>query len=496
MKRMQKKLLTETTTLMTKFSRIAQYLMLLMVPAFQACTDDSYRGYEKRYDGYEVDQEIQVAVGDPHSLGTKGNGPVDALSDFAPGKKIFVWAYNRRSETSFSSARTLQDSLACLIDGYAALLDGENAIASWENDKKFWYPKGEKCAERFDFFAAFLDDAPFSVDKSNTRVRVSLNIDGSQDIMYSRAAMPQGIDGVEKSYAYSYLSSMDADMPIFTMEHALVRIDLVLKPGLTKDYVSNVRINSAKLNARTHVMLTVADKDLSNLGASFDENGSREDLLLTEAGGRPLEPIILKTLLWDGKADPEDFAPQQKLDTLGASFFVSPDTHYDLTLNMDTFFNGAEYGHNRDITTGVELLSKQPFLCGHRYRVVMTIYGEYAILSEVSMVDWENGGSFVVNKDEDDFIAIHLLDKESHTEIPQPLELSVGQTYPAQIVTLPEGQRVSVSSSSEAVASVSMDGDDIAITARAPGDAKIIITAPSIKRRPDGGYKVVHVHVK
>lgn len=258
MKRMQKKLLTETTTLMTKFSRIAQYLMLLMVPAFQACTDDSYRGYEKRYDGYEVDKEIQVAVGDPHSLGTKGNGPVDALSDFAPGKKIFVWAYNRRSETSFSSARTRQDSLACLIDGYAALLDGENAIASWENGKKFWYPKGEKCAERFDFFAAFLDDAPFSVDKSNTRVRVSLNIDGSQDIMYSRAAMPHGIDGVEKSYAYSYLSSMDADMPIFTMEHALVRIDLVLKPGITKDYVSNVRINSAKLNARTHVMLTVA----------------------------------------------------------------------------------------------------------------------------------------------------------------------------------------------------------------------------------------------
>ena len=373
--------------------------MLLAAPVLWACTDDSYRGYEKSYEEYDIPMEVKVSVGDPYAMGSKGSGPIETLDGFA-GKQIHVWAFNRNEETSFTSTRTAKDSIQCLADGKIALLDGTNALAEWE-DTPVYYPLGDLCAERFDFFAAFLDGSDIEhVQRSPSRVRTYITIDGSQDVMYSKADLPKMKSGADKPYAFSYLSAIDGNDPVFTMHHALVCVDLWVMPGITKDFTNKVVINSAALNARTRVLLTVADKDPEGLGASFDENGAKDFLLLTEEDGSPLQPVELTTL----QGDPYDEAlrseQQRQATKLGASFFVSPETLYKLRMDIQPVDGEPDRPARAPVEADVKLLSGQSFLCGNRYRVVMSIFGEYAVVNQVSMIDWEDAGSFLIDQDQ------------------------------------------------------------------------------------------------
>lgn len=373
--------------------------MLLAVLVFGACTDDSYRGYEKSYEAYDIPQEVKVSVGDPYAMYSKGSGPIETLDGFAD-KKIHVWAFNRNENTSFTSTRTAKDSLQCLADGNVALLDGGNALAEWE-DTPVYYPLGDLCAERFDFYAAFLDGSPIEdIQRSPSRVRASIKIDGSQDIMYSKADLPKMKNGLDKPYAFSYLSAIDGNDPVFTMHHALVCIDLWVMPGITKDFTNKVVINSAALNSRTQVLLTVADKDPEGLGASFAENGAKDFLLLTEEDGSPLQPVELTTLQGDPYDEELRNRQKEQATKLGASFFVSSETLYKLKMDIQPVDGEPDRPARVPVLADVQLLSGQTFQCGNRYRVVMSIYGEYAVVHQVSMIDWEDGGSFVIDRDQ------------------------------------------------------------------------------------------------
>lgn len=385
---------------MTKMRNAWKHIALVSMLALTACVDDSYRGYEIDYEDYFTPLTVQVAVGDPF---TRGTGPKNSIQDLTD-QDILVWAFNREEGTPFTATRTKTDSLQCLIDGKAATVVAGNSLTVWR-EGTVYYPAKDKVSERFDFYAAYLDDAEvLDTHRASDKVQVDIEIDGSQDIMTAKSPLPRLKEtGAEKDYAFSYLSAMDNDAPIFTLNHHLTRLDLFVRPGITYGFSNEMTITGAKLTTRTLGTVTVAAKDTEEMGVTFAANAPYKDVELRNAKGEACEPLLLETIsTYDEETginryvdDPYLLQLQKEATRqLGASFFVAPEKTY--TLNL-TFKDPDP--RDSPFPNTVRLNSGEAFLPGNRYQVTMTVYGSYQIDIDCIMVPWESGGTIWVDKD-------------------------------------------------------------------------------------------------
>ena len=462
---------------------------------FTGCKDNSYRGYVENTDNYSPPLTVHVAVGDPSAM-TKGSGPMNGVKDFA-GKAVHVWAFSRDSISDYTISRD-RDSLNCLVDGYPALLDGVNSIAKWQDGKKFYYPRLEYSRVKYDFFAAFMDGLPFQIKRFVDRIELDAVIDGSQDILTAKADLPISGSGDQKDtafYAFSYLSAEKGDMPIFTMNHGTVRIDLVLKPGIASGNTSRVVVKQATLSSRTDIRVISAAKDSSLIGVVFKEGGAYKDLLLSEEDGSPLKEYTLQIL--DG-ADPD--APKKQVEAihqLGAAFFVSPEKRYTLSLLLHEPDHDDEYVDRDPIDNVVRLMAPEAeFRQGNRYVVNMTIFGERDIYYTVSLAPWRSSGIFMIDQDLDSELIEMMI-------VASDIEITQGQSYslnPQLLLSGVPSSRDDVVFSFESLNPdiVLADANNGKLTALNPGIARIIITAtrPPAGDFPGGtGVKTIQVKV-
>ncbi len=378
-----------------------KHIAILSALALTACVDDSYRGYELDYADYPVGYTVQVAIGDPYAV--RGTGPKNYIDDLT-GHDVLVWAFNREEGTPFTATRTATDSLRCLIDGKEATVVAGNSLTVWK-EGTVYYPSNELVAERYDFYGAFIDDATvLDSHRATDKVQLDIEIDGSQDVMTAKAGLPRSKEtGLEKDYAFSYLSAMDGDAPIFTLNHHLTKLDLFVRPGITYGFSNTMTIMGANLETRTQGTLTVAAKDTDQMGMVFWDNSPYKAVLLRNEHGEACEPVTLQTInTYDAETgvnryvdDPYLLQLQKEATRqLGASFFVAPEKTYILNLAF-------EDPDPRDdpFPNTVRLNSGEAFLPGHRYQVTMTVYGSYQIDIDCIMVPWLNAGSIWVDKD-------------------------------------------------------------------------------------------------
>lgn len=378
-----------------------KHIAILSALALTACVDDSYRGYELDYADYPVGYTVQVAIGDPYAV--RGTGPKNYIDDLS-GNDVLVWAFNREEGTPFTATRTATDSLRCLIDGKEATVVAGNSLTVWK-EGTVYYPSNELVAERYDFYGAFIDDATvLDSHRATDKVQLDIEIDGSQDVMTAKAGLPRSKEtGLEKDYAFSYLSAMDGDAPIFTLNHHLTKLDLFVRPGITYGFSNTMTIMGANLETRTQGTLTVAAKDTDQMGMVFRDNSPYKAVLLRNEHGEACEPVTLQTInTYDAETgvnryvdDPYLLQLQKEATRqLGASFFVAPEKTYILNLAF-------EDPDPRDdpFPNTVRLNSGEAFLPGHRYQVTMTVYGSYLIDIDCIMVPWLNAGSIWVDKD-------------------------------------------------------------------------------------------------
>lgn len=378
-----------------------KHIAILSALALTACVDDSYRGYELDYADYPVGYTVQVAIGDPYAV--RGTGPKNYIDDLS-GNDVLVWAFNREEGTPFTATRTATDSLRCLIDGKEATVVAGNSLTVWK-EGTVYYPSNELVAERYDFYGAFIDDATvLDSHRATDKVQLDIEIDGSQDVMTAKAGLPRSKEtGLEKDYAFSYLSAMDGDAPIFTLNHHLTKLDLFVRPGITYGFSNTMTIMGANLETRTQGTLTVAAKDTDQMGMVFRDNSPYKAVLLRNEHGEACEPVTLQTInTYDAETgvnryvdDPYLLQLQKEATRqLGASFFVAPEKTYILNLAF-------EDPDPRDdpFPNTVRLNSGEAFLPGHRYQVTMTVYGSYQIDIDCIMVPWLNAGSIWVDKD-------------------------------------------------------------------------------------------------
>ncbi|MCM1502122.1 MAG: fimbrillin family protein [Bacteroidales bacterium] len=239
------------------------------------CSKGTYSADYKENYSYSTALPVRVSVGSP-SL--RGAGPVEDFSGLV-GKRFNVYAFRKSPKVSYTSL-SLADPLSCLVDassegdmeqvgGKVARIGGKTFYADWTGRRINW-PSGDRHQDAYDFFAYYIDNAEVSeIRREDDNVSIALTIDGTQDIMLSKAALtPSQLSGLSASdreeaaiLSYSHFTAVRAISPVFTFRHQLVRLDFDAAPDVA------VQVLSPK-----NALLTVAHKDESSLGISFTDN--------------------------------------------------------------------------------------------------------------------------------------------------------------------------------------------------------------------------------
>lgn len=396
--------------------RRLHYMMALMcILSFVGCTDDSYRGgaVEDMDTTYPI--PVLVSVGDPSdNIISKGTGAIDDADDLVDkSREIFVYAFGHGKDVSYRTT-SQEDCRQCLVDasqdgggllGKAASVRGKDPYAVWSNhENEIYWPSDDMSMESFDFFAYYIDDiVPENIDRNVDYVSFGLEIDGTEDVMLSRAELLESqmkdFNSVEREhirkYAFSYYTAQRNVVPVFCFGHQLVKIDFEVKPGITAGISKEVTINSVEVESQTKARFTVAHKDKSQLGLDF--YGEKKWLSLTEneigEDNRrlPLDPDNYRFYTLDDASD------KAEPIRVGGELLVAPGIQYECRMSItEKGEDGVE--HRNDENEVSITVPDGVFNAGSSYKVSVTVYGYMNIHVTVDMNEWKPGGN--VNLDD------------------------------------------------------------------------------------------------
>lgn len=399
------------------------------------CYKGSYEGIENREE--EVDNTpllpVWITLGDmplaeeddPQRLhASKGTGLVGDLESFSE-KTFHVYAFNQDVTTEFGPTHE-EDGLSCLVDGTIdapgtkagrlARWDRTEQRVKWVNGGDIYWPRVTGQGYIYDFFAYYIDDIELTEEdyhRGSESLVLDIEIDGSQDVMSSRAVTPEdkllAICPDEKDriylqhYCYSYYSALNNVQPEFIFKHHLVKLDFKLVPGGTPGMTKDVKVEKIEVLSRNKAEFTVADKNRgATLGLHFPEEYEPVRLPLKEADGSEFVQRTMST--FDGMN-----VKDGTIEDLG-SFLVAPGDEYYLYVTLGeiqkTMVGGEEHEvildskeNDLHIYQGTKD-DKIPFEAGNEYLITLTIYGQMDIRVATQLGEWGEGGDYDYDHDD------------------------------------------------------------------------------------------------
>lgn len=392
--------------------RVVSIYMLTMLIVLSGCSDDSFRGTtDGMYGDGSQSIPVLVALGDPSGGIAKGSGAIGSMDQWA-GKHIYVYAFNRDVETSYLS-QSRANPLNCLVDGSRenvytlagkkARIVADDAYAEWViPDSKLVYPVDKEHKRAYDFFAYYVDDAVVpekEVERDDGSVRLSVEIDGSQDLMSSKAELTEAqlepftekdrIFVMEK--AFGFYTAQRNIAPTFLFRHHLVRLEFELVAGLVREEQKIVYVHSMGVESRYRASFTVADREASRMGLEFQEG--RKELQLTEDGNDPMKECTVVTR-------PSADIVRENVK-MGDCLLLAPDVEYDAYMLMTEIRSDGTTVIERVRTPLKISYGDVPFQAGNQYKVKLTIYGATKVSASVEMEPWRDGGSIEMDEEKD-----------------------------------------------------------------------------------------------
>lgn len=378
---------------------------------------------------------------------------------------------------------------------------------------------------RYEFFGYFVDDAADAVDndgnpnptQGENDITLGVTINGSQDIMLAHADKDADNEayGLNPNRLYSAYSARRGVKPNLSFEHQLSRFNVYIRSGSTNDAVTaGMTVSTVKVKTLTKGTLTIATKEkLQGLAATAQ---TEADLPIWNAAGVRLDDdievatgkyVFQPTTAWPARTAP-----------VGTIMVMPGETKYEIKVGVkqEGYSQGeVESTYYVDFskilaptqdpktdhgTTDPDALDTRA-MAGHAYDVNMVVYGLETIDITISMSEWLDAGSFVINPEDDSEIKVTpSLDPNTPAESGNgkhgtPYVIKTGVPYQIVLACDPElesAQTVTYASKNEAVATVSAAG---VITAVAPGTTRITINVSPTEDRPEGGYAEVWVTV-
>lgn len=404
--------------------KVRLILILAAICCFSGCVDDSYRGTFDVPDEMEdiLPIPIWMTIGETTDIFSdplsRGSGLISGAEDFSD-KCFYVYAFNQDFFTSMKTTYA-DDPMWCLVDGSvddpeslagrAAHWNSTYERVSWEAGDELYWPIVNGRGQRYDFFAYYIDDLELTNEhfhRDDDKVMIDIEIDGSQDIMSSKAATPieellekfpeqEDRENIQR-YCYSYYTALKDVHPQFQFKHHLVKLDFRLEPGITLGKTKQVTVNKVEIRSRYKASFIVADSnDPSRVGLYFEDEYTR--LPLAEADGSPFKGgYTVETLPVSGEI-PEP-------ETMGGSLLVAPGTQYSLYLSLSEVHDGKPLeSHELEVELYQGAKSDPtPFMAGNEYTVTLTVYGMMDVRVGTNVGIWESGGNTNIDTEQKPF---------------------------------------------------------------------------------------------
>lgn len=353
---------------------------------------------------------------------TKGTGVIGSVEGFTD-KSFNIYAFLSRTQTSTYELSAKEDSLFCLIDGSLddpesimgreAMWNPESNLIDWKgNAKPVFYPTGEALGLTYDFFAYYVDDMELKNEdfhRTQDSVEIDIEIDGSQDIMSAVAVAAEDElwfgteDSREYAYrkecTYSYYTAQLGIHPRFIFKHHLTKLDFRVLPGVTGNMKKDIRVDKVEVYSKHKANFVVAHRNHNHVGNNMGVffKGEKANLVLKEEDGSEFQGRMLSTV--------PDAVSVVPIDDF-ASLLVAPDTEYYIYLTLSEWRDGRQVSSSERNEVYVYLGNgtddEMPsFEAGNEYMITMTVHGKMDVDVSVEMVEWEQGGDFNFDFDEE-----------------------------------------------------------------------------------------------
>lgn len=395
---------------------------------------DSYRGLVDvtvTDDNFEP-QRIVMFVGKSNEIkeeDIKGSGVISTVEGLED-KFFYIYSFLKGNIDIPYTGLASEGDNTCLIDGSLdeegsmagrkVFWNPESGIIEWAHGgDHLYYPLGDARSLTYDFFAYYIDeDMPLTnenVHRKQNSVVIDVEIDGSQDLMsaYAKpteeeltqnADTPEDVSHRERC-SYSHFTASLNIHPRFVFKHHLTKLDFKIVPGGTPGTTKDVTIEKIEIRSMTRGKFTVADKNPANLRVVFDSD-HYDDLPLKEKAGEDFVPRLITTISGDEVTD-------GVIDDLG-SFLVAPDEKYEIFVTLSEMREDglvSESERNRlEVYLGQTPEEDEGdgdreddgnFGAGHEYLITLTIYGKMDIKVGTELLDWDDGGGFDYDYDEE-----------------------------------------------------------------------------------------------
>ena len=253
----------------------------------------------------------------------------------------------------------------------------------------------------YDFYGYYIDDAAVESavsagavvpTETATSIYVPFRINGTQDLMVAKADPAVDVEGatetVESTRAYSAYAARRGVQPTLRFRHLLSRFNFEIKPGAAS--ADNVTVDSIALVSKVEGELVVVSANAEDLGLNNIVEGTLDTLCLP---GIAAEGV--KTETFNSGLSKEE----QTSKAVGTNLLVIPgETSYELLVWLSNDNGDSPIAPQ---VAQVTLLESATFDAGKVYTVTIMIYGLESVEVSASLTGWQDGGSVVIDPDQD-----------------------------------------------------------------------------------------------
>lgn len=386
------------------------------------------------------------------TFATRGLGPIDQNNPrwIKDQVTFYVYAFQAPNYAAPNASRIdyrvthAQDGNMCLVDGTddvpvntvghgkAVILSSTGDNASLDGSlgwKATDYPSfynNEHQDYKYHFFAYNIDDARLltnTVQRTKDSITLELEVDGTQDLIYSVARPTYTRDELEHmsgedfksifekgidNYVYSTMLGHRNIHPNFQMKHSMVRFNFNMKQG--DNAAENIYIEDVILYATHRGRFTVAHQDTTRLG--FTPMGDTVAYHLPERveTGDEKRPYELTPVIGpeaEGFVNQYSFAfTDEDRIPVGADILLPPQLDYKLQIKckqvekLEDGKEGREFFFSPVYTLSSPTKAQgETFKPGCLYTVNITVYGLYQIVLQASGMQWVSMDTIIVDEE-------------------------------------------------------------------------------------------------
>lgn len=406
------------------------YVALAAMGVMAACSKNDNVDPQGNGGNTVIDDNSPVAV----ELGVKGidldvnvsskaQGSVDAWD---ASQTLYVYAIDR-SDAQFANT-PLIDNISASSPATGAQNNVLNLVqpaSAGQYAGEYFYFQGSTV---YDFYGYYVDDAVEGTptpSRTDGTITLPITITGAQDIMLAKADPAVDIEAstdpnkgqVTSETAYSAFAARRGIQPTLEFQHQLARFTFNIVPGSASGDL--VTVTAIELQSNTTGTLQIAPAVEAGQPTILSQATPAYLSLANETSGANNLPYNV----------PEYTGADQDPIKVGESLMVMPgQTSYNLRVSMTQDGNGDTdlpvnaletviAATNVDTNDDGAVDGVATFEAGKTYEITIKVYGMERIEVSATLKAWEDGGSVVIDPDQD---MIPGQDDEEEVVEPEP----------------------------------------------------------------------------